>query len=374
MTWHKETKKININEYDSIKGKDTYLSLLPYLNINNTLIKDEYNGGQKTKLTNTIKIFFQEKKSLLEKPPQTPLSQIKDEYNDDQKTRLKNTLNTFLEEKNPLSEEPPQTPPSQEVDASFRASVLSYSVLQTASARIEALRQYSVVMHSDNNGPAILYKVKDIFDMPPSWGTASFTLDRIYKPCGHTWNNNSVWMLAHIHKQSEFMVMSAVTTSNLMRSNEPGRYSAFARELATAMLAGYQVTSITYEHHHQITHLSSTKTREEALAVTIMDCLGDAESCQKGIMLYQCSVAMYQTSPKLPSNPTPEPSKPKNSEPFLENYRISKEFAIKFLNSVRFEDRCLRKRNFLDFFNHIRNDRKTIEASEADTYLKKLLI
>jgi hypothetical protein len=190
-------------------------------------------------------------------------------------------------------------------------------------------------------------------------------------------------MLAHIHKQSEFMVMSAVTTSNLMRRCDSGHYSAFARELATAMLAGYQVTRITYEHRHQITHLTPTKTRDQALAVTIIDCRADAGSCQKGIALYYSSVAMYQSTHQVVSKLSPEPSTPKNSEPFLENFRSRNEFKLEFLNSGHSEDDLLRKKISLSSYNKIHffkisNDRilnlPPNNVSEEDSYFKKFYL
>jgi hypothetical protein len=194
--------------------------------------------------------------------------------------------------------EPPKKPKTHadavDVSSSFSTTVLHYSIFTTPTDRIEALRQYTVVMQSADRNPAILYKLRDSTAITHTWCKALTSPGRIYKPLIHNWDLNSVWMLAHIHRQSEFMVMSPVTSSNVMRSCEPHRYSAFAREITTAMLAGYQVTKITYQHQRQITYLSPSKSQQEASAMTIMDCRADAQSCQTGLALYQTSLATFQ--------------------------------------------------------------------------------
>jgi hypothetical protein len=127
---------------------------------------------------------------------------------------------------------------------------------------------------------------------------------RVYSfpPDMHCWPLNTIWMLAHIHKQSQFMIISPIITTYIMREKDKSRYSAFAKEIIVAMKAGYAVTNITYYGYREVTYLTPTKSKEEAVKMTVTDCILDAETCQQSIQHFLDAVTQYRSlaGPDLP--------------------------------------------------------------------------
>ncbi len=208
--------------------------------------------------------------------------------------------NEFLDEIRPSSQKPKSPVGAEAVTLSYQTTIMQYAIFTTPASQIEALRQYTVVMQSTDTNPAILYKLSDIASIPLICSDAIGSPSRIYKPQVHNWAVNSVWVLAHIHRQSEFLVLTPVTAGNV-RICGTQRYSAFAREISIAMLAGYVVTNVTYQYSRQIAVLSPTKTRQAAATVTIMDCRADTESCHLGMALYHTSLEAFQIQHPAPA-------------------------------------------------------------------------
>lgn len=121
-----------------------------------------------------------------------------------------------------------------------------------------AWKLYSKTAVSTSFYPAMLYKLKDLtllFDngliQSFSKGEDLFSTGRKYCPVEHAWDTNQVWVLAQIHKGRAFTMLSELSPQYVMRGNYPGVFSAFAKEVAMAIKAGYEV-SINAAHQIQL--------------------------------------------------------------------------------------------------------------------------
>lgn len=177
----------------------------------------------------------------------------------------------------------------------FITQVLRTKILLGDKSIDGAFKIYCLVMNTKNNSPAYLYKLKDAAQI--SWGSPYWdqmkTQGSVYAPEVHHWAMNSVWMLAHLHKRNKFHIISQVNQKNLMRSNNKAKYSAFAKELATAMNAGYIVTKVTIRFSRITIVLSPTRSRDGALSLSLKDCAASDESCRKGIELFNASLLNF---------------------------------------------------------------------------------
>nr|AIA17656.1 Unknown Function [uncultured bacterium] len=108
---------------------------------------------------------------------------------------------------------------------------------------------YHTTVTSTSSLPAIIYKRKDIMFFNITGFIKRFAQNedleatgRIYSPGDrHTWEVNQVWMLAQIHIKRGFAICSNVNLKNVMRYESFDRFSAFAKEIATAIKAGYTI-------------------------------------------------------------------------------------------------------------------------------------
>lgn len=117
-------------------------------------------------------------------------------------------------------------------------------------------KTYLDTINSTSHKSAILYKLTDIESFETCGAFAKFsdgediTLEgRRYsfdENAGHTWINNQLWLLAQFHQNRSFMIYSELSDAHIMCRKYPGAYSALAREIGTAVKAGYQVNLKTY--------------------------------------------------------------------------------------------------------------------------------
>lgn len=106
---------------------------------------------------------------------------------------------------------------------------------------------YQQTMNSASMKPALIYKMKDLSELEAngimnqfSDGENIYKEARIYTPFNmHTWGVNKVWLLAQIHKGRPFTIHSELKDKYIRRELNQNCYSAFAKEIATAMKAGY---------------------------------------------------------------------------------------------------------------------------------------
>ncbi|OGT42226.1 MAG: hypothetical protein A3F42_01310 [Gammaproteobacteria bacterium RIFCSPHIGHO2_12_FULL_37_34] len=110
---------------------------------------------------------------------------------------------------------------------------------------------YYITIQSSYYGPAILYKLNDLFKL--SWGgiLTKFGglshLDKTgqrYSPDKHLWHANLCWVLAQIHANRPFVILSNISLDNIHRQDSSSKFSAFAKEIAAAYKAGYRVSLI----------------------------------------------------------------------------------------------------------------------------------
>lgn len=105
---------------------------------------------------------------------------------------------------------------------------------------------YCEIINNDNNEDAILHKLRgdEINFFYTVKLKSQMTADgRVYSPrLFHNWSTNAVWMLANIHKGRAFVIISPLHDKYLHRVYSTASTSAFAREIAAAMQAGYTVS------------------------------------------------------------------------------------------------------------------------------------
>lgn len=182
----------------------------------------------------------------------------------------------------------------------FSASVLKHNILKTNNCIQDARIQYSTIFKSSKQAPAIIHKLRDHSYLKWENQIREYSLEdltqsgRIYTSATHCWDINSVWVLAHIHKHHQFMVISPVTVANIICKSNSCHFSAFAKEIAIAMNVGYQITKIEYKHFREIVYLAPTKTLEESQQITIADCRTDDKSCINGIENFLASQHTYR--------------------------------------------------------------------------------
>ena len=110
---------------------------------------------------------------------------------------------------------------------------------------------YNTTIQSTSNKPAMLYKLADkeyiinsgLGDLFAEGEDLPAT-GRNYSPLNnkHAWDVNQVWVLAQIHKGRSFELLSLLTPQYIKRQFQPNVYSAFAKEVATAIKANYQIS------------------------------------------------------------------------------------------------------------------------------------
>lgn len=105
---------------------------------------------------------------------------------------------------------------------------------------------YCEIINNNNNEDAILHKLRGdeinfFYDM--KFKSQMEADGRVYSPrLFHNWSTNAVWMLANIHKGRAFVIISPLHDKYLHRVYSTASTSAFAREIAAAMQAGYTVS------------------------------------------------------------------------------------------------------------------------------------
>lgn len=220
-----------------------------------------------------------------------------------------------------------QSEQDQALDQLFRSKVLAHLRFNGGISLIQADIIYKDILISQCREPALLHKIK--LNCGKYWDACNFSTSwedlkkqyRVYNPAKHTWNFNSVWCLAHIHAANQFMIISEVNFENIMRKGDQTSYSAFAKEITLAMMAGYQVKSVTYKNIllSRVIILAPTKTQEEALNLTIADCKADDAACTKGIDEFFKSMIEYYKKkqsevPAAKTNPAMKESLGKDRE------------------------------------------------------------
>lgn len=118
---------------------------------------------------------------------------------------------------------------------------------------------YHYTTTSKSLKPAILYKLTDMTEFRLDGtmdtflqGENSRATGRVYGPGDlHAWDVNQVWVLAQVHHARPFVIYSELNDKNKMRRNQPTVYSAFTKEVSTAIKAGYTI-SITDNNRIQL--------------------------------------------------------------------------------------------------------------------------
>lgn len=161
------------------------------------------------------------------------------------------------------------------------------------------LALYEVVQKNALSMPAILHKCRerkniywDIFSLAASWAQMG-AMGAVYTPKQHTWSTNAAWLLSHIHKQSQFFLISNLGRDNLRREKYPDRWSALAREVAIIMIAGYVVVDIKFQGFVPGVLLASTKSKDEAIKFSLAQCKADNNDCDLGISKFFDSLALF---------------------------------------------------------------------------------
>jgi len=122
-----------------------------------------------------------------------------------------------------------------------------------------AWRVYHNTTTSKSLKPAMLYKLTDMtrFKIDGTYdaflqGEYGGITGRVYSPGDmHAWDVNQVWLLAQLHHARPFVIYSELNDQNKMRRNQPTVYSAFTKEVSTAIKAGYTI-SITDNNRIQL--------------------------------------------------------------------------------------------------------------------------
>lgn len=112
--------------------------------------------------------------------------------------------------------------------------------------------EYNKTIISQSKLPAMLYKIKHLSTIALLFTFTKFQKKedlrdegRKYAPNFHNWAINQAWVLAQIHKGRRFILFSPVTDDTVFRQpshqKRANDYSAFAREIAALMKAGYHL-------------------------------------------------------------------------------------------------------------------------------------
>lgn len=114
-----------------------------------------------------------------------------------------------------------------------------------------AWNEYKKTIDSGSMLPAILYKLREKVAITHSATFRDFAAGEDLKDKGrqyapqntHAWDANQAWLLAQIHKGRRFALFSPPSNNNVYRiinhQKHKDDYSAFAREIAAVMKAGY---------------------------------------------------------------------------------------------------------------------------------------
>lgn len=112
-----------------------------------------------------------------------------------------------------------------------------------------AWANYQYTIRSGSKSPAILYKLSDnkykvfLKQRQKIWDYSAYHKleGLIYVPPKrrHCWAQNQVWILAQIHKQRPFEVLSNISQRNFKRQQDEKTICAFAKEATMLMQAGY---------------------------------------------------------------------------------------------------------------------------------------
>ena len=133
----------------------------------------------------------------------------------------------------------------------FAMAVTGLFYARTTTLLAKAWRYYARIIRSESMKPAMLYRLGERRRRNPRFtqklihfkaGENIEQQTRVYQPLyyDHFWSYNLVWMLAQIHKGRAFVVLSDITSENLKSKSKWFAPSAFAKEIVTALLAGYR--------------------------------------------------------------------------------------------------------------------------------------
>lgn len=146
------------------------------------------------------------------------------------------------------------TPIPYQTNADFCIAVSGFFFDQTIWMDAYACYMKTKLSHSVN--PAILYKLGEvkmaIREIEADQQECLKLSGRQYDPREHTWRTNQVWMMAQIHKGRSFIVLSDATRQHVYRrtKGKDDEVSAFGREIAIAIKAGYTIDPSTYVTSH----------------------------------------------------------------------------------------------------------------------------
>lgn len=122
---------------------------------------------------------------------------------------------------------------------------------------LSAWNVYNDTLQSVSSKPVMIYKLRDFFAAQSTaecwnfdWWEAFKDGDNLidegrrYNPkFGHTWDVNSAWCLAQIHKGRKLVILSGLSEKNHKRRYQAGQYSAFSKEIAMFFKTGYKIES-----------------------------------------------------------------------------------------------------------------------------------
>lgn len=108
---------------------------------------------------------------------------------------------------------------------------------------------YGTYTQSISIHPALIYKLRDKRDgvitkqelLNFKRGEKISAVCRLYRPRLHSWTQNLCWLLGLVHKKRSFIVFSNINKENIYRINKVTQHSAFAREIASLIKAGYKI-------------------------------------------------------------------------------------------------------------------------------------
>jgi hypothetical protein len=119
----------------------------------------------------------------------------------------------------------------------------------------KACQLYDTTIQSKSFKPAALYKMKDWDTLLKNREIYEFAdgdnlgeTGRVYCPGDfHIWPVNQSWLAAQFHKGRSFELLSEVN-GDVKLSEQPVKYSSFAKEIAAVIKAGYEITDIRSYH------------------------------------------------------------------------------------------------------------------------------
>lgn len=113
-----------------------------------------------------------------------------------------------------------------------------------------AWTNYHFTTTSTSMKPSMLYKIADMqqYRLDGTYqqflaGEDAEKTGRVYCPGSlHAMDVNTTWLLANLHHHRSFVIYSELSPAYVKRKDFPSVYSAFAKEVGTAIKAGYTIS------------------------------------------------------------------------------------------------------------------------------------